>query len=162
MKALRLATLACATLMIAACGVGKPIPQANTYVIEPPPPAPAAARRTEILRVGNVRVAAAFAGRSLVYRTGEVQYAPDFYNEFMAEPGSLLGSAIATWLNQAGPFQAAAQPGTPLSSSHVLDAVVTELYGDFRTNRPPEAVMTIQFSLVDLRGIKPTVTLERT
>jgi hypothetical protein len=44
----------------------------------------------------------------------------------------------------------------------VLDAVVDELYGDFRPGRAPEAVITIQFRLMDLTGISPRPILERT
>ena len=39
--------------------------------------------------------------------------------------------------------------------------MVTELYGDFRPGRPPAAVMTVQFDLVDLSGPTPKVVLER-
>jgi hypothetical protein len=39
---------------------------------------------------------------------------------------------------------------------------VTELYGDFRSGRTPVAVMTIQFTLVDLRGVSTKVRLEQT
>jgi cholesterol transport system auxiliary component len=161
MTVLRLAAAACAALVLAGCGIGKPIPNANTYMVEPPQPPQAATRRAENLRVGNVRVAPAFAGRALVYRLGEVQYTADSYNEFIAEPGPLLGSKMAAWLDRAGPFQAVAQPGAPSSAPLMLDAVVTELYGDFRPDRPPAAVMTVQFTLMDLGGVKPKAALER-
>ena len=161
MTALRLAAAACAALVLAGCGIGKPIPTANTYIVEPPQPPQAATRRTENLRMGNVRVAPAFAGRALVYRLGEVQYTADFYNEFIAEPGPLLGSQMAAWLDRAGPFQAVAQPEAPSAAPLVLDAVVTELYGDFRPGRPSAAVMTVRFTLTDLRGVRPRAMLER-
>ena len=161
MTPLRLATVACAALVLAGCGIGKPIPSATTYLVEPPQPSEAATRRAENMRVGNVRVAPAFAGRALVYRLGEVQYTADYYNEFIAEPGSLLGGQMAVWLDRAGPFQAVAQPGTTSAAPLVLDAVVTELYGDFRPGRPSAAVMTVRFTLMDLRGVRPKTTLER-
>lgn len=161
MNVLRVIAAAVIAVALAACSIGKPIPTATTYVVEPPPPAAAATRRPETLRMGDVRVAPAFSGNALVYRLGDVQYRSDFYNAFIAEPGGLLGSKIAEWLDRAGPFQVVAQPGTPGSASYVLDATVTELYGDFRPGRTPSAVMTIQFTLVDLRGIRPTPALER-
>ena len=161
MTALRLGAAVCATLVFAACSIGMPVPQANTYVVEPAPPVPVTPRRAETLRMGEVRVAPPFARRELVYRVGEVQYTADFYNAFIAEPGPLLGSTMAGWLNRSGPFQAVAQPGTPLPGSYVLDAVVTEIYGDFRPDRPPAAVMTVQFTLVDLRGVTPRTALKR-
>ena len=45
--------------------------------------------------------------------------------------------------------------------AYALEAVVTELYGDFRPGRTPAAVITVQFALVDLTGATPTVVLER-
>jgi cholesterol transport system auxiliary component len=92
----------------------------------------------------------------------EVRYAADFHNAFIAPPAEILGVAIAQWLEGAGPYQTVTQPGTQTPASHALEATVTELYGDFRPDRTPSAVMTIQFTLVDLTGISPTARLERT
>jgi cholesterol transport system auxiliary component len=148
--------------LLAGCAIGKPIPEATTYAIEPPPPIPTASRRAETLRMGKVRVAPNFADRALVVRIDEVRYAADFYNSFIAPPGDMLGSVMAEWLNAAGPFATVTQPGTRTPADFVLEATVTKLYGDFRPGRTPSAVMEIQFSLVDLSGISPTVGLEQT
>jgi cholesterol transport system auxiliary component len=110
----------------------------------------------------KVRVAPAFAGKALVVRLDEVRYSADFYHAFIAEPGDLLGARMADWLNQAGPFKSVAQPGASVPSNFVLDAAVTELYGDFRPGLTPTAVMTVQFTLVDLTGVSPQAVLGRT
>ena len=161
MTALRAVTV-CAAVALTACSIGKPVPQATQYVVQPAPPAPApaATRRSETLRMGNVRVAPAFAGNELVYRVDEVQFTPDFYNRFIAEPGPMLGGAMAEWLDRAGPFRTVAQPGSATPARYVLEAAVTDLYGDFRPGRPPAAVMTVQFYLLDERS-SPTLALER-
>jgi cholesterol transport system auxiliary component len=162
MTAMRLLAATGAVVVLAACSIGKPLPHATTYGLEPPPPAPATARRPETLSMGRVLVAPAFASKALVFRLDDVRYTADFYHAFIAEPGDLLGSRMAGWLDRAGPFSAVAQPGTGRPASYVLDAVVTELYGDFRPGRTPAAVMSVQFTLVDLTGIVPTVKIERT
>ena len=95
MRLIRLAFKLCACVVIAGCSIGKPIPQATTYVIELPVAAPTVARRPETLRMANVRVAAAFAGDALVYRMDEVRYTADPYNAFIAEPARMLGSRMA-------------------------------------------------------------------
>src|SRR5215510_11609387 len=95
-------------VVIAGCSIGEPIPQATTYVVDPPAPAAPAARRPETLRVGNVRVAAAYAGNALVYRLNDVQYMSDPYNAFIADLGAMLGNRMAAWLDSAGPFQTVA------------------------------------------------------
>lgn len=161
MNVQRLAATAVVVFALGACSIGQPMPTATTYGVEPPLPPAAVTRRPETLRMGEVRVAPAFSGNALVYRLGEVQYRADFYNAFIAEPGALLGTRIAQWLDRAGPFRVVNQPGSPVPASFALEGTVTELYGDFRPGRAPSAVMTIQFTLVDLRGIKPTPALER-
>jgi uncharacterized lipoprotein YmbA len=162
MSPLRLVGTACAALVIAACSIGSTAPHTTTYVIELPPPATAGAtRHPYALRMGNVRVTASFAGSALVYRLDDAQFTPDFYNAFIAEPGPMLGGLMAEWLDRSGPFKTVSQPGGPVNAPYILEAVVTELYGDFRPRRAPAAVMTVQFSLIDLTGTSPTVVMER-
>jgi uncharacterized lipoprotein YmbA len=160
----RLAALAGAALVLAACAIGEPLPEATTYVVEPqmPPAAPASARRPEALRMGNVRVAAAFSGNSLVFRTSDVQYKTDPYHAFIAEPGALFGSRMADWLEAAGPFASVVQPDGLRAARYVLEATVTELYGDFRLGRGPAAVLAIQFALIDTAAPRPKTVLART
>ena len=155
----------CAALILSACSIGKPIPQPTTYIIEPTPAASSiAARQADTLRMGYVRVAAPFAGNSLVYRLDDVKYVSDPYHAFIAEPAAMLGNRMADWLDQAGPFKAVAQPGSlqsAKSAPYVLEATVTELYGDTRTGTPPAAVMTIQFALLDWTGPHPVTAYQR-
>jgi ABC-type uncharacterized transport system auxiliary subunit len=162
MRLIRLAFRLCACVVIASCSIGKPIPQATTYVIELPAAAAAAARRPETLRMANVRVAAAFAGDALVYRMDEVRYTADPYNAFIAEPARMLGSRMAEWLDRAGLFQSVVQPDSVRAAPYILEATVSELYGDFRPGHAPAAVVTVQFALIDLMGARSKVVLERT
>lgn len=163
MSLVRVAAAGSVALMLAACGIGKPIPLATTYVVDPPPPAqaPEAARRPDTLRMGHVRVAPAFAASQLVYRLDDVKFTPDFYHAFIADPGPMLGTRMAEWLDRAGPFRSVSQPGAGVPARFVLEAVVTELYGDFRPAQPPAAVINVQFALVDLSTPTPTVVMER-
>jgi len=149
---------------LAACALGKPLPSPTTYIVDAPmtETRPAAARRLEALRIGNVRVAAAYGGSALVYRMSDVQYTSDPYHAFKAEPGAMLGSQMAEWLDHAGPFDTVAQPGSARPAAYVLDATVIELYGDFRAGRRPAAVMAVQFALIDQAGVRPQLVHERT
>ena len=160
----RLALAAGAALTLAACAIGKPIPQATTYVVDPPrvQAASPVARRPETLRMGNVRVAAAYASNALVYRLDDVQYTSDPYNAFIADPGAMLGNRMAEWLDRAGPFSTVAQPGSARPAPYVLEAAVAELYGDFRDGRRPAAVLAMQFTLIDQTEARPKVVRECT
>jgi cholesterol transport system auxiliary component len=164
MNAKRVASTACAVIIFAACSIGKPVQPATTYVVDPPMTAAEShsPRRPETLRMGNVRVAAAYAGNALVYRLDDVQYVSDPYHAFIAEPGAMLGNRISEWLDRAGPFQSVAQPGSARPAAYVLDATVTEIYGDFREGQRPAAVLAVQFALIDLAGARPKLVRERT
>ncbi len=154
----------CAVVLLGACAIGKPMPQATTYVIDPPAATELSVttRRPQTLRMGNVRIAAAFAGNALVYRLNDVQYVSDPYNAFIAEPGAMLGNRIAEWLDRAGPFETVAQPDSTRPAAFVLEATVTELYGDFRPGRRPAAVLTAQFALIDQTGARAKLAHEWT
>jgi cholesterol transport system auxiliary component len=151
-------------LTLAACAIGKPLQRPTTYIVDPPmtETRPAAARRPDTLRMGNVRVAAAYRGNALVYRMDEVQYTSDPYHAFKAEPGAMLGNRMAEWLDHAGPFETVAQPGSAQPAAYVLEATVIELYGDFREGRSPAAVLAVQFALIDQAGVRPQLLYERT
>ncbi|MBK1723877.1 ABC-type transport auxiliary lipoprotein family protein [Thiocystis violacea] len=158
----RLTLLLCALVALTACSIGRPMPEAATYMVEIPPPAMSAKRRPETLSMGRVRIAPAFASRALVFRLDAVRYAADADNTFIADPGDLLGASMAAWLDRAGPFAAVTQPDNYEGATHVLEAVVTELYGDLRPERRAAAVVTVQFRLMDLTAVTPRARLERT
>jgi cholesterol transport system auxiliary component len=149
---------------LAACSIGRPIPQATMYIVDPPAvmTLPSVARRPEALRIGFVRVAAAYAGSALVYRLDDVRYAADPYHAFVADPGAMLGSRMAEWLERTGLFSAIAPPGSAQPAPYLLEATVNELYGDFRAGGPPAAVLSVQFALIDQTGARPNVMYERT
>jgi len=112
------------------------------------------------LRIGNVRVAAAYAGNALVYRMDEVRFTSDPYSRFIADPGTMLGDQMAAWLARTGQFGVAG-PESTLPAHYLLEATVTELYGDFRPERVPAAVLAVQFALVDQTSARPKAVLER-
>jgi len=147
---------------LAACSIGRPIPQATTYIVDPFGEVTAMPRRPETLRMGFVRVAAAYGGSALVYRLDDVRYASDPYHAFVADPGAMLGGRMAEWLDRSGPFSTVALPGSAQPAPYVLEATVDELYGDFRAGRAPAAVLSVQFALIDQAGARPRVMYERT
>ena len=164
MNGRRLLVAAWASCILAGCSIGRPIPEPTQYVIDPPPKAVIRAGKLSIeaVRMGNVRVAAPYAGSMLVYRLDDVRYASDPYHVFEADPGAMLGSRMAEWLDESGPFRAVAQPGSSQPATAVLEATVTELYGDFRLGHSPAAVLAVQFTLIGQESARPMVLYERT
>jgi hypothetical protein len=98
-----LAVAASAVRVQAARSIRKPLPQALTYALEPPPASCGfAARRPEgFAPGGNVPVAASFAGPGLGYRIEEARYAADPHHAFIANP-CRLGRLIATVRSDTG------------------------------------------------------------
>ena len=164
MSAKNISLMSSVVLLLAACSIGKPVPQATTYVVEPVAPVQrlSGVHGSEVVRMGNVRVAAAFSGNALVYRTNEVTFISDPYQAFIADPREMLGNQMAGWLNRAGPFKAVTQPESSLPANYVLEATVTELYGDFRPGKASEAVMAVQFALVNNDSVGSGLVYERT
>jgi cholesterol transport system auxiliary component len=163
MTSLRVAAVCWMSLTLVACSIGKPIPQPETYAVAPslPTTAPTAERRPETLRIGSVRVVAAFSGTPLIYRVGDVKFTSDPYHVFIAEPGKMLADQMTTWLDRSGPFRTVTEPESSRTAPYVLEATVTELYGDFRPGQTPAAVLTMRFALIDQTGTRPKAVLER-
>ena len=164
MRANSIALASSVALVLAACSIGKPVPQATTYVVEPDAPTErlSGVHGSEVVRMGNVRVAAAFSGNALVYRTDDVTFISDPYQAFIADPRAMLGNQMASWLNRAGPFKVVTQPDSGLQADYILEATVTELYGDFRPGKAAAAVVAVQFTLINTDAVGPSRVFEQT
>jgi cholesterol transport system auxiliary component len=164
MKRIRHLALGCIVAALAGCAIGKPMPSVTTYVVELPTDINARTEspRAETLRVGKVRVAAAYGGESLIYRLDDVSYQADPYHAFIADSGSMFATRIAEWLGNTGVFKSVMQPESVLPARYVLEATIVEVYGDFRLGRSPAAVMAVQFALLDQSTPRLTVVRECT
>lgn len=101
-----------------------------------------------ILRVHKLRIAPEYRKKNLVYRTGDVGYKADFYNEFFIAPELMMTKNVREWLAKSGLFQHVVDSISGAESWYVLEGMITSLYGDYRDAKASLAVMEVQFFLM--------------
>lgn len=112
------------------------------------------------LTVRRFRVSAKYEGKGLVYRLKELSYESDFYNEFFIAPASMFTEEIRKRLAVSGLFKHVVDPSSLLDSTYILEGAVTALYGDYRVNTAPKAVMEIQFLLLQETATNPEIIFQ--
>ncbi|MFH1730496.1 MAG: hypothetical protein ABIF82_02455 [Planctomycetota bacterium] len=151
-----LAALAVGLALAAACGCFVPekqYPEKQQYVLEVSRPGRAAAPLgAGVAKVRRFRISSRFEGTGLVYRTGDVSYEADFYNEFLTSPASLITEEAREWFGASGVFAQVVDAGSAADAGYILEGNVTGLYGDFSDAKKPKAVMAISFLLLDDDG----------
>jgi cholesterol transport system auxiliary component len=98
-----------------------------------------------VLGIRNLQIAAPFAGRSLIYRTGEFSYVRDPYAEFLEAPAEEMMAPMRGWLRSKGDFSAVEEADSALKPDALVEIRVSQLFGDFRQPEHPAAILTIRF-----------------
>jgi len=128
--------------------LSKSYPEKRSFVLDVgAPPQEARSNSTKVLKINRLRVSPLFAGRAMVYRTADLQYESDFYDEWFVTPSVLVTQQLQNWLAHTGRFQLVLQGTNHIEPTHFLEGTVTEFYGDFRES--PRAVLGIEFHLLD-------------
>ncbi len=140
--------LALLVIVISGCsGLSKSYPERSYFMFEVPPVAQKAAPvKGAIAEVSRFNVSPGSEGKEFIYRTGDVSYESDFYNQFFRPPGAMLTEITIRWLESTGLFQDVLSTVTQAGANYFIEANVVQLYGDYRTS--PKAVMQIQFLLL--------------
>jgi len=140
--------------------LSKSYPEKRSFVLDVgAPPQEARANSTKVLKINRLRVSPLFSGRAMVYRTADLQYESDFYDEWFVTPSVLITQQLQHWLAQSGRFELVLQGTNHIEPTHFLEGTVTEFYGDFRES--PRAVLGIEFHLLDAMN-EGRLSLQRT
>jgi cholesterol transport system auxiliary component len=147
----RLVTVAFLPFALAGClNLNKSYPEKRSFVLdvasEPREPAPGAAM---VLKINKLHVSPLFSGRAMVYRTADLQYESDFYDEWFVAPGALLTQQLQNWLSTSGQFRFVLIGSDHIDPTHLLEGTVTEFYGDYRLAVSPKAILGIELRLLD-------------
>ncbi len=128
-------------LALAGCSMTRPALTKRTFLLDPPLPPAVATTRPGVLRVGTFEVAGAYRDRGFVYRTTDLKYEADFYNEFFVAPGPMIAEDVARALAAAKVFSRVV-PGAAAAEEgdYVLEGFVFDLYADARQSANAAAI----------------------
>ena len=111
----------------------------------------------KVLTVRRFRVSPRYEGKGLVYRLKELSYESDFYNEFFVSPAPMFTEEIRKRLAGSGLFKQVLIPASLLDSTYFLEGAVTALYGDYRVNTAPKAILEMQFFVLQQTTVSPKI-----
>ena len=132
------------------CGLTHPYPSKAFYVLPSSDLEPRAETTQITLTIPRATVAPPFDSRALQYRVGETLYEPAYYQQWSADPGSLVSAAVSRSLESTGGFVVLAE-GSAVEAP-VLMLTVTELYSDVRDPQTPRAMLAVQATLLNKQG----------
>ncbi len=143
-----ISSLALLMIIVSGCtGLSKSYPERSYYMFEVPPVAQKAAPvKGAIVEVARFNVSPGSEGKEFIYRTGDVSFESDFYNQFFRPPGAMLTELTIRWLGSTGLFEDVLSTVTQAGANYFIEGNVIQLYGDYRSS--PKAVMQIQFLLL--------------
>lgn len=110
-----------------------------------------------VLEIKRFQISPGFAGKEFVYRTGNHSYVSDFYNQFFRPPVLLIREQVNRWLSESRGFSYVVESSNNVEPDYILEGNVKGLYGDFRKNNPPKAVLEIQFFLIGGLSDQPRI-----
>lgn len=135
------------SILSAGClNVSKEAPRKSYFVLQADRPADETAPPSQpIVMVLPFQVIPPYDRRGFVYRTGDLRYESDFYNEFFVGPAEMLAGATRDWLEASAAFRVASPDADYGAADVQLKGYVRAFYGDYRDPRAPSAVLEIEF-----------------
>jgi len=114
-----------------------------------------------VVEVADVQISPRYTEKSFVYRTSDARYETDFYNQFLVAPAALITEELRKGLTQSQVFRHVIGSSNQLQPTHVLQAAVSSLYGDFRNDSAPKAVLEMEFFLTKEADGRSQIVMEK-
>jgi ABC-type uncharacterized transport system auxiliary subunit len=144
------------------CGCAQRIGDKNYYVLETSRAGRTVRADNEVaLEVRRFSIDPSFSDATLVYRVGESRYESDYYNEYLVLPALMLTEKTRDWLARSGVAAHVLTPGSRIEPTHTLETSVTALYGDFRDQSNPTAVLEMRCFLLANEDPNETIAMAR-
>lgn len=130
-------------------GLERRYPEKHYFVLDVSQPQNSPALETgAVLRIRKFQISRRYEGKGLVYRTGDLSYESDFYNEFFVAPAVLLTEETRKRLAGTGLFKHVIGGPSQALPDYILEGAITSLYGDYRIPARPKAVLEVRFFLI--------------
>lgn len=145
--------------------VNKPYPERTFFLFELSAPTQTTASiHGATGEVNRFSISPSSEGREFIYRTTDLQFTNDFYNQFFRPPDNLITEAVRQWLDQAGVFEDLLNPSSQAIPKYVIEGNIVDLFGDYRNESAAKAVMRIQLFLLrtSADGSNPTILMSKT
>lgn len=114
-----------------------------------------------IVQVQLFRASPGFSSSEFVYRTGESIFESDSYHAFFTLPAEQIRALTSQWIYDSGMARAVLDRSSRLRPTNVIEGNLVALYGDFRDEENPRAVIELEFLLMDIRPIVPRIIFSR-
>ncbi len=132
------------------------------YVLEAKPDKTSpSAQDGPIVQVQLFRASPGFSSSEFVYRTGESIFESDSYNAFFTLPADQIRAITSQWLQDSGRAQAILDRSSRLRPTNIIEGNLVALYGDFRDEENPRAVIEIDFLVMDIRPLEPQIIFNK-
>jgi len=114
-----------------------------------------------VLKVRYFIISSPFETHEFIYRKGESRYVSDFYHGFLSPPAGLITEEARQWLSESGVFANVVDTFSSVDYDYMLEGDIQAVYGDYRSETKPNAVMEIEFVLIDEHLKKDVIIFNR-
>ena len=110
-----------------------------------------------VVQVQLFRASPGFSSSEFVYQTGESIFESDSYHAFFTLPSDQIRALTSQWIQDSGRARAVLDRSSRLRPTNVIEGNLVALYGDFRDEENPRAVIEIEYLVMDISPIEPTI-----
>ena len=114
-----------------------------------------------VLKIRHFAISSVFETHEFVYRKAKSRYISDFYNRFLSPPAGLITEEIHQWLSESGIFANVVGTFSSADYDYMLEGDIQAVYGDHRSETELNAVMEIEFILIDEHLKKDVIIFSR-
>jgi len=126
--------------------LSKPYPVKQYFVIEAKRISRPETSSNKSIRIKDPEISPLFSNKSFVYKTSDLEFTTDFYNEFFILPDKMIKTQTVEWLRKSGIFRRIS-PDPGEKSDYILESNIVNLYIDKMVS-PNKAVLETSFFLL--------------